>query len=143
MSTVQTHDQPTPGSGAWLPFLLLMGLILAVLAGLYSGLLMRPTSSSIAQISAPQPGESLDAVVEVTGTNGDGTVNVGLLTRRGDGYIHSGKMLKLRLMPRVKFVMGGRDALRPGAVLQVHAVAGGRDLEASEVVFLTGYVKVG
>lgn len=142
MSTTRTHDQPTPGSGAGLPFLVLLGLILAIMAGLYSARMMRPAATNGAERAALETGAVLDAVVEVGSMDADGTLWVGLLTRRGDGYIHVGETLKLLFTPGVKFVMGGQDALKPGAVLQVHARADGRSLDASQVVFLTGYVKV-
>ncbi|MFI4921352.1 MAG: hypothetical protein ACHQAZ_06900 [Gammaproteobacteria bacterium] len=146
MLTADSHDRPAPGSGAWLPFMVLLGLAFAVAAGLYSGRTMtlaRP--AAVTEITAGNSGTAMDVAVEVTGISSSGEIDARLLTKRGDGYVHTAQALKLHLMPDVRFVMGAHTDLKPGAVLQVRGLlesASRRLLDAKQVVFLTGYVKV-
>ncbi|HEV2112190.1 MAG TPA: hypothetical protein VGT99_12605 [Gammaproteobacteria bacterium] len=145
MMTADTHDRPAPGSGAWLPIMVLLGLAFAVAAGLYSSRMMvRPQPVAAPAIAAADSGTALDVVVEVTGSSA-GDVTARLLDKRGDAYVRGADSLQLHLVPEVKFAMGNRGDLKPGAVLQVHGIlesASRRLLDAEQVVFLTGYVKV-
>lgn len=145
MMTADTHDRPAPGSGAWLPVMVLLGLAFAVAAGLYSSRLMvRSAPAAANQIGAADSGTALDVVVEVTGSSA-GDITARLLDKHGDGYRRGADSLQLHLVPEVKFMMGGRADLKPGAVLQVHGIlesASRRLLDAEQVVFLTGYLKV-
>ena len=60
-------------------------------------------------------------------------------------YARTADHLEIHLKPGVKFVMGMRGDLKPGAVLQVYGILESAEhklLDAEQVVFLTGYVKV-
>ena len=146
MTTADSHTRPVPGSGAWLPLVVLLGFIFAVAAGLYSSRMMVMSKpAGAAAIAARNPGAALDVAVEVTGVSPVGDVTASLLGKRGDGYVRTAGVLKIHLMPEAKFVMGDRGDLKPGAVLQVHGILESAErklLDAEQVVFLTGYVKV-
>ena len=146
MNTVHPHHHSAPGSGAWLPFMVLLGLALSVAAGLYSSRMMRtPTPTDPSHIVGSEAGASLDLEVQVTGYTAAGNLQARLLVRRGDAYAVSRDTAEIHLVPGAKFVMGGQADLKPGAVLQVHGIlesAAHRLLDAQQVVFLTGYVKV-
>jgi hypothetical protein len=146
MITADSHTRPSPGSGAWLPLVVLLGFIFAVAAGLYSSRMMvlnKPVGA--AEIGTGSPGTSLDVAVEVTSLSAAGDVTARLLGKRGDAYARTASVLEIHLMPEAKFVMGGRSDLKPGAILQVHGILESAErklLDAEQVVFLTGYVKV-
>ena len=66
MITVDAHDRPSPGSGAWLPLMVLLGLAFAVAAGLYSSrtmVLHKP--AAVSEVTAGNPGAALDVAAEV------------------------------------------------------------------------------
>lgn len=145
MHTTHPHDRPTPGAGAWLPMLVLLGLALAVAAGLLSSRMMtRGASPAANAIGSADSGTPMDMVVELTGDSA-GDLTARLLAKRGDAYVRGADTLRIHLMPDAKLMMGGRADLKPGAVLQLHGIlesASRRLLDAEQVVFLTGYVKV-
>jgi hypothetical protein len=146
MTTADSHSQSTPGSGAWLPLVVLLGLAFAVAAGLYSSRMMvlrKP--AAVTEVAARNPGAALDVAAEVTGVSAAGNVSARLLVKRGDAYARTTDTLEIHLTPGAKFVMGSRGDLKPGAVLQVHGILESAEhklLDAEQVVFLTGYVKV-
>lgn len=145
MNTLNPHDRHIPGTGAWLPMLVLLGLALAVAAGLLSSRMMtRGTSQATNAIATADSGTSMDVVVELTGDSA-GDLTARMLVKSGDGYRRGADTLQLHLMPDAKLMMGARGDLKPGAVLQVHGIlesASRHLLDAEQVVFLTGYVKV-
>ena len=145
MHTAHPHERHIPGSGAWLPMLVLLGLALAVAAGLLSSRMMtRGASPAANAIGSADSGTPMDMVVELTGSSA-GDLTARLLVKRGDGYRRGPETLQLHLVPEVKLAMGGRADLKPGAVLQVRGIlesSSRRLLDAEQVVFLTGYVKV-
>lgn len=145
MHTAHPHERHIPGSGAWLPMLVLLGLALAVAAGLLSSRMMtRGAPPAANAIGSADSGTPMDMVVELTGSSA-GDLTARLLVKRGDGYRRGLETLQLHLVPEVKLAMGGRADLKPGAVLQVHGIlesSSRRLLDAEQVVFLTGYVKV-
>jgi hypothetical protein len=145
MHTINPHHRPAPGAGAWLPMLVLLGLALAVAAGVMSSRMRVHTApAAVNAIGTANSGTPMDMVVELTGSSA-GDLTARLLVKRGDGYVRSADALQLHLVPEVKFAMGGPADLKPGAVLQVHGIlesASRQLLDAQQVVFLTGYVKV-
>ena len=145
MHTAHPHDRHIPGAGAWLPMLVLLGLALAVAAGIMSSRMMVRASPSAANaIGTADSGTPMDMVVELTGDSA-GDLTARLLLKRGDGYVRGADSLQLHLMPDAKLMMGARGDLKPGAVLQVHGIlesSSRRLLDAEQLVFLTGYVKV-
>ena len=146
MITADSHARPAPGSGAWLPLLVLLGLIFAVAAGLYSSRMMVLRAPGGTAVTVTKdPGAAMDVAVEVSTVSATGDVTAHLLGKRGDGYVRTTGILEIHLMPEAKFVMGSRGDLKPGAVLQVHGILESAEhklLDAEQVVFLTGYVKV-
>ncbi len=145
MNTLNPHDRHIPGSGAWLPMLVFVGLALAIAAGLLSSrMMLRAAPPAANAIGTADSGTPLDMVVELTGSSA-GDLTARLLAKHGDGYVRSADSLQIHLMPDVKLAMGGRADLRPGAVLQVHGIlesSSRRLLDAEQLVFLTGYVKL-
>ena len=138
------HDRPAPGSGAWLPMLVLLGLALAVAAGLLSSRVMMRPAPAANGIASAESGAVMDVVVELTGSSA-GDLTARSLIKRGDAYMRADDAMQIHLMPDAKLMMGGRGDLKPGAVLQLHGIlesASRRLLDAEQVVFLTGYVKV-
>ena len=145
MNTLNPHDRHIPGAGAWLPMLVLLGLALAVAAGLLSSRMMtRGTPQTANAIGTADSGTPMDMVVELTGSSA-GDLTARMLVKRGDGYLRGADTLQLHLMPDAKLMMGARGDLKPGAVLQVHGILESSSrhlLDAEQLVFLTGYVKV-
>ena len=133
-------------SSLWLVVAVLVGVGLAVAAGLYSSrAMMRAPTAGAAQLAAAQSGTLLSIAVEVTATPAPDLLDARLLERQGSLFMRTLEMVQIRLQPSTQLSMGDKSELLPGAVLQVDAVTrdpGANQLVANRVVILTGYVQV-
>lgn len=130
----------------WLVVAVLVGVGLAVAAGVYSSrVMMRAPTAGATQLAVARSGARLSIAVEVTATPAPDLLDARLLERQGSLFMRTPEVVQIRLQPTTQLSMGDKSELRPGAVLQVDAVArdlGANQLAAKRVVILTGYVQV-
>ena len=143
---VQPCLKPDTGHGAGLLLVILLGLALSIAAGLMSSHVMRQSVAPAASpvLAAVRAGTAMDVVVQVASMDKAG-LHVRLLRRRGQGYTRTSRVLQVSFGPDMRYVMGGRADLKPGAVLQLKGIAqdaGAIQLQANQAVILTGYVQV-
>ena len=132
--------------GVFVPLLIIIGLGLAVAAGMYSNGGMRvPAPANAASVYSAQPGVAMDVVVQVTGNPVSSEFDSVLLSKTDSGYKRSTDILKIALLHETSIIMGQRADIWPGAVLQVRgtiAATNKKLLVAKRVVMLTGFVSV-
>lgn len=151
MTETGPKDQTMPQAASrkqfpWLVMTVVVGLGLAVSAGLYSSRMMvRPPPAGAAQLAAAESGTVLNIAVEVTAVPAPDLLDARLLDGQGANYIRTSEMVQIQLQPDTRVSMGNKSELRPGAILQVNAVKrdpGRNQLTAKRLVILTGYVQV-
>lgn len=132
--------------GIWLPLAVVVGLILAVVAGSYSRLTMRmPLTAGASALAAVPAGTVLNLIVEVTAIPSPGVLNARVLDKDGARYVRTRENVQLDWQADTRMNMGNRDDVRPGAILEVSAQAQGRNskrFSARSLTVLTGYVQV-
>jgi hypothetical protein len=123
--------------------LLVLGLALAIGIGWYATRMMAPeTAAGLGELAATKAGATVSVAMVVSAVAGPAALSGHLLVREMAGYARTARMLRVRIGPATRIVMGDRSSLVPGAILQVKGVAGdgATELRAEQIVILTGYV---
>jgi len=130
----------------WLPLSIILGLGLAITAGLISSRsMMMPPEANPAQLNSALAGTTVEVAVKVTAVPSADSFDARLLEEQGSGYKLTNQTLHFRFPAGVTMMMGQRSDVRIGAILSVNAVTDSADksqLEAKRVVILTGYAAV-
>lgn len=105
---------------------------------------MATTGTSASAFAAAKTGTPIKLVVSVDRLTADGGFAAEILDKGvNDTYSHSGTHVAFHVPANAKFLMGGRNDLKPGAVLQVNGqIADARRLAVSEIVVLNGFVRI-
>jgi hypothetical protein len=131
--------------------LVVLGLAAAVAVPLSTmsrmGAGARPVTE--AELTALGPGQTVDLALEVTRVTGESVTGessfAATLLERAEqgGYRRTGRSLRVRWRPDTAVVMGGREEVRAGAVVQARGRVAGEDLvDAARLVVLTGYAAI-
>jgi hypothetical protein len=106
--------------------------------------MMGPRPVTPAAWAAAAPGTQVDVALEVTAAPPDGPLTATLLEHAGGGgYQRTDRSIRVGWRPDTPVVMGRREDVRPGAVLQARGrVAGADRLDAERLVVLTDNVTV-
>jgi len=131
----------------WLFAVLGVALLTAVAIPLYGFgrmLLGSTTPATEGQLASAGVGRHVEVAYEVTQAPIDAPPVGTVLERSGEGtYRRTERTLQIRWGPETVVVMGQRENVRPGAVLQVGGQLASRDLLVAErMVVLTGAVRV-
>ena len=96
------------------------------------------------ELAAATPGTHLEVALEVGGPPSDGLITGRVLERLGAGrYRRTDLQLQASLAPDTPVVMGQREDVQAGAVVQVRGhLSTARAVLADRVVILTGAVQV-
>jgi hypothetical protein len=128
-----------------LPLAIIVGLGLAVAAGLVGTKSMMTAQANAADIQSAPTGTAVEVAVQVTALPSAGFFDGQLLEKQGFGYKHTDQTLHFRFADDATVAMGQRSDVNVGAILSVNAMTVSpdeRQLEAKRVVILTGYVSV-
>jgi len=94
-------------------------------------------------LATAAPGERVDVAIEIASANEESLSGV-LLERVADArYRRTQRTVAMRWTAATQLVMGSRDEIRPGAVVQARGrLCAGAALDADRLVVLTGHVEV-
>ncbi len=147
MPTAPAHWPRRAFARRWLFAVLGVALLAAVAIPLYGfGRMMMgsATPATEGQLASAGVGQYVEVAYEVTQAPVDAPLVGTVLERSGEGtYRRTERTLQIRWGRETAVVMGQRENVRPGAVLQVGGqLARGDLLVAERVVILTGAVRV-
>lgn len=132
----------------WTIFLILLGVVSvwSVRSTLVHAKRMQPADTSVAAFSALQSGAHASVVVQLDKVAGENLRST-LLQRESDTvYRRSGSdisAITATLTPETAVMMGKREDIQPGSVLQIAGILDNHHaLRLDQVVILTGYVRV-
>ncbi|HEY1348302.1 MAG TPA: hypothetical protein VGF67_01595 [Ktedonobacteraceae bacterium] len=150
MQTTEKTNVPRR-PGPWLRVLLLALLLVAGITALlfpfllvYNNTMNADTTLQTArQLALASPGAQVTVALEVTAAPAGALVTGTLLQKEsGSAYTRTGRQATIR-WDRAQLVMGSRSDARQGAILQVSGRMGSDGIvQASQVVFLTGFVQI-
>lgn len=105
---------------------------------------MAAAGTSANAFQAAVSGTPVKLVVSVDRVAPNGGITAEILNKSTDGtYAHSGRHLEAALPANAKFLMGGQDDLKPGAIVQINGkIAAAHRLAVDEVVILNGFVRM-
>ena len=118
---------------------------IAIPALMMRGMMMPPDALSAAALRSSPAGTAVDIVMDVASTRPNDLVEGTLLTANADGsYSRSTAEVLVRLASSTTFEMGTLADIRPGAFVGVKGTqsAARATIEASQVVILTGYLRL-
>jgi hypothetical protein len=132
----------------WAVFLVLLGAVStwSIRSTLVHAKRMNPADTSVAAFSKLQPGARASAVVQLEQVSGE-HITATLLQRESDTVyrrtVSDSNLISVVMTPKTTVVMGKREDLVPGAIVQIAGVLDeNHALRADQVVILTGYVHV-
>jgi hypothetical protein len=132
----------------WTVFPVLLGAVStwSIRSTLVHAKRMNPADTSVAAFSKLQPGARASAVVQLEKVSG-GHITATLLQRESDTVyrraVSDSNLISVVMTPKMTVVMGKREDLVPGAIVQIAGVLHeNHALRADQVVILTGHVHV-
>ena len=161
-SPARTPDQPSQRASArstrrgflstprsrWMLLggLFLLVLVVALLIPLWNRMTSGSAPESAQQLNSVPAGTTVTIALGVTALPSSDLLTGTLLERNADGLYHrTGKTVQVRWQNSTSIVMGQRQDVHVGAILQVRGrttASGGSVVDADEIVILTGAVTV-
>ncbi len=142
-------EQKTSPIKPWVIWTLMTFVVCAAAAGVGFDIYrraagMRAATISAASVLAVRPGVRTKAVVRLEGPAGLNTYSGDLLeSDDGVNYRETPDRIRVALSGDTAVAMGGASDIKRGAVVQVAgAMDGARTLHATQIVILSGYVRV-
>jgi hypothetical protein len=105
---------------------------------------MEPAKTSAATYRAAKAGAPVKAIVEIDTRQSDGTITAHLLMPVTEtNYRKTPTLVRARVEPAMRVIMGTADDVKPGAIAQFDGLAdGGGGMTLSRVVILSAYLRV-
>ena len=143
---MNTSTQKSWGVVSRHPWLALtLGLLVVVVIPVYSIVKMTGSKPATqAEWVTAKSGDQIEVTIEITETI-SGTTAKGTLLETSDSrsYGRTARTIDIQLAPDTRIVMGKRENIHPGAVVQVKGrVGANQSVEAERVVILTGFVQI-